>query len=174
MKTHHDELARMLLPAVESLIPGSAIRQGQRMDYAIGEDGKVNPYALTVAGSLVITGTKDDTLYSTSSTVTYTTNASVNVTLPDGTWTVLVLGMLRATNTSTSNLDVQLVVAGVENDPPVTRIAVATGGSPFYDMVMTPNVAGSQTIPVSMQFKSDSAGTSAVSDSVLIVLAWRQ
>ena len=174
MLTHADTLARLLLPAVESLVPGEALDREKRTEYALTREGKVNPAALLLSGALVVAGVKDDTLYSTASTTVYTTNATIHVDLPDGTWNVMALGMLRATNSSTSSLDVQLTMAGIENDPPVTRIAVATGGSPFYDLMTQTNVAGNQTITTTMQFKSDSVGTSAVSDSVLVVVAWRQ
>lgn len=174
MLTHQDMLARLLIPAVDALLPADAMEARQRTAYALTQEGKVNPHALLLSGSLVVAGTKDDTLYSTASTTVYTTNAILNVDLPEGTWTVMALGMCRATNSGTSSLDVQLVMAGIENDPPVTRIAVATGGSPFYDLMTQTSVPGNQTVTVTMQFKSDSTGTSAVSDTVLVVIAWRQ
>ncbi len=169
--THHDTLARLLVPAVAGLIPGSEIRRQKRVDYAIGDDGRLNPSALLLTSAAVIDGALNDTLYSTASTVTYATGATLNTEILDGTWSVLFVAMSRGTHSAGASINYRTRLQGVAGTL-ITRPAVAAGASPFASLQKM-TLDGAQTVVSSIEFKSDTAGTSSVSDTVLLLFALR-
>ena len=113
----------------------------------------------------------DDTLRSTSSTVTYTDQVTVDIVLPTpGSWTIEAVGMARMASDG-GMVDVRLSIDG--STALTTRSAPATGADPI--MIRHEKTTPMSTSPktVTMAFKSDTSGTVYMSNATLIVIATR-
>lgn len=172
--TAHDDLVRAALPLFETLLPGDALRRNQRIDRAISRDGFVNPYALLLSGAIDIDGILDDTLYSTASTTTYLQGAHGTFDLPEGIWKIVLVTMSRGTNSSGLSINYRSTLLGQALDPPVTRVGPSAGASPFFTLQRAQHVPGNQPVTFSVEFKSNSGGTSQVFDSVVLWFLMRE
>ncbi len=172
MLTHDDEITRLLLPAIADLMPGSALQREKRIDYALGSDGRVNAAALQIGGAVMIRPYLDDSLYSTTNTITFVTGARFNLSLTDGSWYVALVTMARLTHSAAANVAFRSLIQSIASDT-ILRPAVSAGGSPFYT-AQTLTVAGNNDVECSVQFRGNSAGTTTISDTVLLTIAVRQ
>jgi hypothetical protein len=171
--TDYDAIARELLPAVSSLVPGTAIERARRVDYALDDAGKVRSGAVLLSGAIAGNGILDDTLYSTASTTDYTVCGRLYLELGTGTWTVHAFSTSRITNSAASNVDYRMAMQTTAITD-VTRPAVASGGSPFNAYQRMSGVDGGTTFEVRAEYKSDTTGTSAASDTVIVGIAIRE
>lgn len=113
----------------------------------------------------------DDTLNSTSSTGTYTTQVSTTFTLPTGTWTVEAMGWGRIATDADTNVNIRIVIDGT-NGTAVARSGPTTFAAPGGAHSSKSSVAsGSRT--VSLQFKAATADTVYMSNAFLLVNAYR-
>jgi hypothetical protein len=171
--TDHDTIARLLLPAVAEIVPGKVIERERRVDYALDAGGKIRAGAVRLSGAIAVNGILDDTLYSTSSTTDYTVCGRLYLELSVGTWTVHGFSTSRITNTSGSNVDYRMAMQTTAITD-VTRPAVAAGASPFNAYQRMSGVDGGITFEVRAEYKSDTTGTSAASDTVIVGIAIRE
>lgn len=171
--TDHDAIARLLLPAVAGMVPGTSIERARRIDYALDQSGNLRPGAVLVTGAIVVNGILDDTLYSTASTTDYTVCGQLYLELGVGTWVVHAIAMSRVTNDAGSNVDYRMAMQTTAITD-VTRPAVAAGASPFYAYQRMSGVEGGITFSIRAEYKSDTTGTSAASDTVIVAIAIRE
>jgi hypothetical protein len=120
-----------------------------------------------------VTQTASDTA-STTSTTTFATAMTFDVTLPAGTWTVRALGLLSLRNgTSGATSDARLVIGG-SNGTTRTRTAGALSAPQWVPFLCDHTVAGlSGTVTTTLQFKSNSGGTTSAENPAVVWLAVR-
>ena len=172
MRTHEDELARMLLPAVEATVPGRSLQRRARIDAAVDEIGNVRPEAIQLLGAIIPSGWIDNATYSITSTVTYTATGSGVVALTKGTWLIKVRAWLRYGTSDGSSADSRLVVNGqVQAD--TTRSGPTASAGPVYLFGAYAGIDGNQEISVRVDIKSDSGATITVNQVLVDVDAYR-
>lgn len=116
----------------------------------------------TLAQSLADTG-------STTSTTNYANAATLNVTLPSGTWDVKAVGGLGISNTG-GRSNFQITIGGTAG--PNQTLTVTTLAHAVTNAEKT-GVAGGGVVAVAVQFKSLDAGTTTARNPWLMVTAIR-
>ena len=113
----------------------------------------------------------DDTLRSTTSTSTYTTAVTYDLTLPTpGTWTIEAIGTGRIATDDGANVQVRILVDGASVT--TSRSGPTTGGAPITVMG---SKSGMTTSPktISLSFRSVSGSTVYLSNAALTMTAYR-
>jgi hypothetical protein len=171
MLTDQDRLEKLFVPLARTIMPPAALDRQKRIDYALGDDGKVQESAMPPLSGLHITSTIDDTAYNSTSTSVYTTCVETTITLGDGTWTLIVNVMSRGAHSAGTSIDYRINVnSDAYNE--ITRTAPAAAAAPFFTTATVTAVPGGD-VAIAAEFKCDAGSTATISDSVLTVIAMR-
>jgi hypothetical protein len=171
MRTGDDTLTRIVAPAMEALMPASALKRWKRVDFALDDSGVVNINAVQILGSMQITSTLDDTAYNSTSTSVYTECVITTMTLGTGTWALIVNAMSRGAHSAGTSIDYRLNVNGDAYNE-ITRTAPAAAAAPFFTTATVTALPGGD-VAIAAEFKCDAGSTATISDSVLTVIAMR-
>ena len=166
MVTDFDALDKIMKPLASKIVSNAALDRAKRVDHALDDFGNIRPDALNLLGIFLMGSNLDDAIYSTSSTVTYTDGASMTISLSSGIWTVMYDVAARGGNDAASSINFRVRFNGISS-PIVTRAGASTAAAPFFVSEVYSNLEGDQSIPVEVQFKSNSTGLSSITDTVM-------
>lgn len=167
--THDDQLYRIWQPAVATMLPGEEITRRRRVDRAIGRDGRVLPDAVPVDTNYLSGVAYSNAGASTSSTATYANAAVTTFTLPSGRWIIKAMAATRIGNTLDSNVDGRITITGHTTANEATRSGPSVSAAPMNLIEQTSPIDGDQDITVAAQVKSDTTGTSSMTN---VALSW--
>ncbi len=83
----------------------------------------------------------------------------------------MLVAMSRGTHSAGASINYRTRLQGVAGAL-ITRPTVASGASPFASLQRM-TLDGAQTVVSAIEFKSDTAGTSSITDTVLLLFALR-
>jgi hypothetical protein len=173
MRTHMDELARLLMPAVQATVPGRSLQRRQRIDAAIDVSGNIRAEAIQLLGAIIPGGWIDNATYSITSTSDYTVTAPGVLALTQGTWFLKVRAWLRYGVGSGNDADCRLVIDGVPQASVTTRSGPSSSAGPVYLFERVASVEGDREIAIRVEIKSDSGSTVTVNQVMVDVDAYR-
>lgn len=173
-------LADIFRPALEAMVPRSAIQRAHRTELALDEDGRISDYAMQRAIETAIQAwqprvfsAEDNADHTNTDTANRADAVSMSIVLPDGTWTLYGVGGGVSYHSATAShlLGVSLdgtdgSGASVSSVPAGDRVSVTAVSSKA-------GVIGGGSVTCKIGFRSSTAGTMTMDSSWIQVIAIR-